>query len=190
MHRSNVLLRVLEDTSSQNYRIRHLLQRVCANIREYESVQAGLSNLLGVSYTKIPSEVLDAFVHDPSAITGGTRRTTSWRAVEDIHERIERQRQTLQTFIHSQLSDGELDVPPSQVFDDPIAQLMGALEQLAAQRQELTAKAEEVSSSLKQVKTIHADVKKVYHDTLAHTSLVYPEVREISAYQDALLSSF
>ncbi|TFK94401.1 hypothetical protein K466DRAFT_509605 [Polyporus arcularius HHB13444] len=186
----DIKAQVLEDTSSQNYRIRHLLQRVCANIREYESVQAGLSNLLGVSYTKIPSEVLDTFIHDPSAVTGGTRRTTSWRAVEDIHERIERQRQTLQTFIHSQLSDGELDVPSSQVFDDPIAQLMAALEQLAAQRQELAAKAEEVSSSLKQVKTIHADVKKVYHDTLAHTSLVYPELSQIAALEENYRNQF
>ena len=157
--------------------MRHLLQRVCTNIRDYDSVQAGLSRLLGMSYTRIPTEVLDAFVHDPAAVTGGTRRAKSWRAVEDIHERIERQRLTLQTFMHSQPLNGDPAVPPSHVFDDPITQLMEALEQLSTQRRELVAKAEEVSSVLKQVKTIHADVKKVYNDTLAHTSLVYPEVR-------------
>ncbi|RPD55881.1 hypothetical protein L227DRAFT_579361 [Lentinus tigrinus ALCF2SS1-6] len=175
---------VLEDTLSQNYRIRHLLQRVCTNIREYDSVQAGLSGLLGMPYTKIPSEVLDAFVHDPSAVTGGTRRTRSWRAVEDIHERIECQRQTLQTFIHSQQLDGDPVIPPSHVFDDPIAQLMAALTQLVTQRQELASKAEEVTSLLKHVKTIHADVKKAYNDTLAHTSLVYPELSQISALEE------
>ncbi|KAI0719940.1 hypothetical protein C8T65DRAFT_568214 [Cerioporus squamosus] len=181
---------VLEDTLSQNYRIRNLLQRVCAHIREYESVQAGLSSLLGVSYTKIPSEVLDAIAHDPSAVTGGTRRAKSWRAVEDIHERIERQRHTLGTFIHSQVLNGELAVPPYHIFDDPIAQLMGALEQLAAQRQELATKAEEVSSVLKQVKTIHGDVKKVYNDTLAHTSLVYPELSQIAALEENYRNQF
>ena len=167
---------MLEETSSQNYRIRHLLQRVCASIRDYDSVQTSLAGLLGMPYTKLPPDVLDAFVHDPSAVTGSTRRTKGWRAVEDIHSRIGRQRETLRSFILSQHLDSEPIVPPHKVFDDPIAQLMSALDQLASQRIELAHKAEEVGEVLKQVKTVQASVKKDYNDTLAYTSLVYPEV--------------
>ena len=169
--------RVLEDTLSQNYRIRHLLQRVYGSVREYDSLQAGQSALLGISYQKIPSEVLDAFVHDPSAVTGHTRSTQGWLAVEDIHRRIQRQRETLLSFIHSQPFGSNDIVPPKNVFDDPIAQLMNALETLSVQREDLVRRSEEVAIALKRVKAVQADVKRNYNDTLAHTSLVYPEVR-------------
>lgn len=173
--------RVLEDTLFQNYRVRHLMQRLCTSLREYDSVQSGLSGLLGISYTKLPPEVLDAFVHDPSAITGATRRAKSWRAVEDIHTRIERQHETLRSFINSQQLDSESMTLHQKVFDDPIAQLMSALDQLAIQRNELVQKAEEVGTVLKRVKAVQAGVKKEYNDTLAYTSLVYPEVRRSHA---------
>ncbi|KAI0756851.1 hypothetical protein C8Q80DRAFT_1130813 [Daedaleopsis nitida] len=179
-----VKAQVLEDILSQNHRIRHLLQRVCTSIRDYDSVQAGLSSLLGIPYMKIPPEVLDAFLHDPSAVTGGTRRAQSWKAVEDIHERIERQRETLQTFVHSQFLDGSAIASPHNVFDDPIAQLLHALDELAIQRQALSHKAEEVTMVLNRVKMVHAGVKKDYNDTLAHTSLVYPELSQIAALEE------
>ena len=171
-----VFQRVLEDTLSQNYRMRHLLQRVCTSVREYDSVQAGLSAILGMQYPKIPHEVLDAFLHDPSAITGKTRRARSWRAVEDIHDRIRKQQQTLQAYLHSQLLDGDSIALPHKIFDDPVTNLMQVLDKLASQREDLARKAEEVSTVLKQVKSVQACVKKSYNDTLAHTSLVYPEV--------------
>ncbi|OSD03221.1 hypothetical protein PYCCODRAFT_1434639 [Trametes coccinea BRFM310] len=175
---------VLEDTLSQNYRIRHLLQRIAAGAREYDSVQGGLSDLLHIPYPRIPPEVMDAFIHDPSAVTGGTRRVTGWKAVEDIHARIQRQRETLQSFLRSQLGDSCPPTPTTNVFEDQIKAVIQSLEQLASQREVLTNKAEEVATALKRVKAIQATVKKDYNDTLAHTSLVYPELSQIAALEE------
>ncbi|KAI0655228.1 hypothetical protein C8Q70DRAFT_1022597 [Cubamyces menziesii] len=175
---------VLEDAISQNYRIRHLLQRVSAGAREYDSVQSSLSELLRIPYPRIPPEVMDAFVHDPSAVTGATRRVRSWQAVEDIHARIQRQRQTLQSFLCTQLGEGQLEQPSVDVFQDQIAAAIRALEQLASHREALVRKAEEVATVLKRVKGIQATVKKDYNDTLAHTSLVYPELSQIAALEE------
>ncbi|KAI0669751.1 hypothetical protein C8Q78DRAFT_1037665 [Trametes maxima] len=174
---------VLEDTITQNYRIRHLLQRVSASAREYDSVQGGLSDLLRIPYPRIPPEVMDAFVHDPAAVTGATRRVRGWEAVEDIYARIQRQRDTLQSFIHCDLND-EDPAPASNVFDEQIKGAIGALEQLASQREVLVRRAEEVATVLKRVKVIQATVKKDYNDTLAHTSLVYPELSQIAALEE------
>lgn len=139
-------------------------------------MQSVLSDLLRIPYPKIPPEVMDAFVHDPAAVTGATRRVKGWEAVEDIHVRIQRQRETLQSFLHAH----DIGCDPAEctgnVFDDQIATAMRALEQLGSQREALAQKAEEVTSLLKRVKAVHATVKKDYNDTLAHTSLVYPEV--------------
>ncbi|KAI8981373.1 hypothetical protein BD414DRAFT_492475 [Trametes punicea] len=175
---------VLEDTISQNYRIRHLLQRVSASAREYDSVQSGLSELLHIPCPKIPHEVMDAFIHDPSAVIGGTRRVTGWRAVEDIYDRIQRQRETLQSFLRTQLGHCSTLASPVNVFEDQIRATIQALEQLAFQRDVLADKAENVSRALKRVKAIQAIVKKDYNDTLAHTSLVYPELSQIAALEE------
>ncbi|KAI0652002.1 hypothetical protein C8Q79DRAFT_935724 [Trametes meyenii] len=174
---------VLEDTISQNYRIRHLLQRVSASAREYDSVQGGLSDLLQISYPRIPPEVMDAFVHDPAAVTGATQRVRGWEAVEDIHARIQRQRDILQSFICCDLQDGG-PAPAANVFDHQIEGAIQALQQLASQREFLVRRAEEVTEVLKRVKVIQATVKKDYNDTLAHTSLVYPELSQIAALEE------
>ncbi|KAI0639561.1 hypothetical protein C8Q77DRAFT_1045434 [Trametes polyzona] len=175
---------VLEDTISQNYRIRHLLQRVSASAREYDSVQSVLSDMLQIPYPKIPPEVMDAFVHDPAAVTGATRRVKSWQAVEDIHERIQRQRETLQCFLRSQDFDPSSVGTSGNVFDDQIGGALRALECLASHREALARKAEEVATALKRVKAVHATVKKDYNDTLAHTSLVYPELSQLAALEE------
>lgn len=169
---------MLEDTLTQNHRTRQLLQRVGANVREYENVQERLSVLLGTTHTPIAQEVLDAFSHDPASVTGSTRRFKSWRAVEDIHERIIRQQDTLQAFVASisQSADGGTH---SSVIEEPITSLAQSLEQLEQRRQDIVDKAEEVAEALMRVKDIHTNVKKEYNDVLAHTSLIYPEVRTI-----------
>ncbi|KAH9858039.1 hypothetical protein C2E23DRAFT_899584 [Lenzites betulinus] len=180
----DIKAQVLEDTVSQNYRIRHLLQRVSASAREYDSVQSVLSDLLRIPYPKIPSEVMDAFVHDPAAVTGATRSARGWQAVEDIHARIQRQRDTLQSFLHCHPVDVGCTNPPANVFDDQIAGAMRALDQLAAQRKVLDHKAEEVTAVLKRVRAVQSTVKKDYNDTLAHTSLVYPELSQLAALEE------
>ena len=167
----------MSDTLSQNYRMRSLLQRVCTSLREYDSVQANLSVILGVPFSKIPHDVLDAFLHDSSAITGKTRRAHGWRAVEDIHHHVQRQQEILQAYQRSLLDGGSI-TPPHKAFEDPVVSLMQALDTLAAQRALLARKAKDVSTVLKRIKEIQADVKREYNDALAHTSLMYPEVRQ------------
>lgn len=129
---------------------------------------------LGVPHTSIPTELLDAFSHDPAAVTGATRRFRGWRAVEDIQHRVTRQRETFRTFL-SMSQDGFS--PPDSVFDEPIAVLSQTLEKLEDHREAIAAKAREVAGILTSVKGIHASVKTEYNDTLSHTAVVYPEVR-------------
>lgn len=167
--------------------MRSLLQRVCTSLREYDSVQANLSTVLHTSYPKIPHDVLDAFLHDPSAVISKTQQTHGWKDVDDIHRRVQQQQETLRAFRCSLLDSGSI-TPPHKVFEDPVSSLMQSLDRLAAQREYLVRKAEDVSTILKRVKGIHADVKKEYNDTLAHTSLVYPEVRH-NPFQSRLMSA-
>jgi hypothetical protein len=167
---------MLEDTIDQNRRSRQLLQRVGAHIREYENVRSRLSDFLGDKFTPIPSEVLDALSHDPASVIGATRRYKSWRAVEDIHERIRLQRQILRDFT-SVLAQTDVDHGGSSALEDILMTLSESLEQLESHRTRLTDDAEEVVETLGQVKESHAAVKKEYNEVMAHTSLIYPQVR-------------
>jgi hypothetical protein len=159
---------------SRNQRIRQALQRVAAGVREYDLLRTNLMKSLGVPHRSIPTELLDAFSHDPAAVTGATRRWRGWRAVEDIHNRITRQRETFRVFLT--MSQDRFS-PPDSVFDRPIATLSQTLETLEGHREANVAKAREVTGLLTSVKGIHASVKTEYNDTLSHTSVVYPEVR-------------
>ncbi|KAH9950886.1 hypothetical protein B0H21DRAFT_776303 [Amylocystis lapponica] len=176
---------LLDDTVSQNYRIRHLLQRVGANIREYDVVQSNISAELGMPYPKIPPDVLDAFAHDPSAVTSTTRNLVGWRAVEDIHHRINQQRDTLRTFASTLASERELPTTPRNVFDDAVTSLSQSLKQLELCRQSTRTRGGRVMEALTFVKEIHAAVKNEYKDTLSHTSLVYPEISQIVALEES-----
>lgn len=166
----------MEDTIEQNQRTRQLLQRVSGNVREYENVQSHLSALLGRPYASVPKEVLDAFSHDPASITGSTRRFEMYRAVEYIHERVELQQETLRSFALSILDEDYISAGRS-VFDHKITDLAESLHQLEQHRSRLAAEAEQVVQALAEVKEIHTGVKREYNDVMAHTSLIYPEVR-------------
>lgn len=163
----------------QNQRTRLLLQRVGGNIREYEHVLSRLSMLLGIQHTPIPLEVLDALSHDPASVMSGTKRLKSWRAMEDICDRIARQRETLRCFAasitHEEAASGTADI-----FDGPIFSLSSSLDQLEHHRQRLAQEAEKVLRTLAQVKETHSTVKRQYNDVTAHTSLIYPQVRSNS----------
>ena len=156
--------------------MRHLLQRVCGSIREHDSLQASLFPLLDIPYQKMPSDVMDAILHDPSAVIGHTRNARGWRAVEEVHLRVRRQRETLQSFVQSH-SDTSPVVRPHTIFNEPVAKLMDSLEALSAQHDDLAVRVKEVAAVLGRVKAVQSEVKKDYNDTLTHTSLVYPEVR-------------
>lgn len=168
--------RILEDMLSQNYRIRQLLQRVSGSVKEFDAVQSRLSIMLRVPYENISPEVLDAFAHDPSAVTGSTSNLFGWEAVESIHDRILRQRQILQTFASSvSPEEPSLDIPKN-MLRDPISSLMRSMNELETHQTTMVQQAQGVIEALGRVKAIHSEVKREYNDTLSHTALVYPEV--------------
>ena len=160
---------------AQNQRNRYLLQRIAGGIKEYEVIQSKLSKTLGLTYSPLPPELIDAFSHDPAVITGATRQKRGWRAVEDIHSNIARQRDTVRTFLQ-QARDVEVAPPPS-VLDSPLKSLEQSLDALEQRRSIISQKVQEVSETLTRVKQIHATVKTEYNNAMAHTSSVYPEVR-------------
>ncbi|KAJ7170085.1 hypothetical protein C8R46DRAFT_1091080 [Mycena filopes] len=168
---------LLDATIEQNSRVRGLLHRAAAVVKEYDQAQTSLSSLLNIPYTGLPRELAEAFSHDPAAVTGGTRTYKGWRAVEDIHHRLARQRETFQEFLSCKTV--EHSVVPESVLADPIALLMESLKTLDEERREVAWRAEEVLDVLKGVKSVHAEVKTAYNDTLSHTSVIYPEISTI-----------
>ncbi|KAJ7110005.1 hypothetical protein C8R44DRAFT_634387 [Mycena epipterygia] len=174
---------LLDMTIAQNTRVRQLLNHIAAAVREYDQAQSSLSGSLKVPHRGIPRELVDAFSHDPAAVTGATRKYQSWRAVDDIHNRLVRQRETFQEFL-SHSPDVDCSVSES-VLADPITALMESLKTLDAERQEIAWRATEVSGVLKTVQTVHADVKAAYNGTLSHTSVIYPEISTIVALEES-----
>jgi len=129
----------------------------------------------GLTYERFSRDVMEAFSHDPAAILGHTKRSYGYRAVEDIHYRLQRQREILQEFIHSGniLDDSTL---PKDVFKEPLDALKHSLDALEVDLQAINERAKHVSEVLKTTQGIHASVKADYNETLAHTSVIYPEV--------------
>ncbi|CCM04451.1 uncharacterized protein FIBRA_06631 [Fibroporia radiculosa] len=182
--------RILEETASQNYRIRYLLQRVAATIREYDVVQSGFITCPEVLSSAIPSDVLEAFSHDPSAFTSSTRSVKGWKAVEDIHERIRRQRKLLRAFASSMAFESAGQGLQTNVFDDPISSMGDALKKLEEHHSCISSQADRVTDALVRVKAVHQTVKEDYNNTLAHTSLVYPELSQIIALEESYRSHY
>lgn len=117
--------------------------------------------------------MLETFSHDPSAVTRATSKYRGWRAVEDIHSRILRQRETLQNFLQSDLPD-----PANEgcILDQRIEQLFVDLSDLQLRKEEIGEFAEMVETLLKNVQETHAAVKEKYNHTVSHVSTMYAEV--------------
>jgi hypothetical protein len=110
-------------------------------------------------------------------VTGATRHKKGWQAVEDIHNNIVRQRNTVRAYLR-QARDAEIaPVPPTSVLESPLRSLQRSLDSLEQFRTVIFKKVQEVSETLARVKTLHASVKAEYNDAMAHTSSAYPEVR-------------
>lgn len=152
------------------------MNRISATVKEYDHLQSNSAHVLGTGAVKLPKELVEAFGHDPAAVTGATRRLQHWRAVEDIYQRVHRQRKTFKDFL-----DHISDQNQSQgcLLESPIADIMQALEELDVQRSSIISQAEDVGSRLDAVQKTHAVVKKEFNETLAHVSVVYPEVSDI-----------
>lgn len=128
---------------------------------------------LGIKHMGLPRELLDAFGHDPAAVTGATRRFRGWRAVDDIQHRLLRQREVFQVFLAH--ANSNVSVLKS-VLDDPIASLISSLDILEVHCKKIAERATVVTETLKGVQTVHTDVKKDYKKTVSHISVAYPEV--------------
>lgn len=173
---STVLIRnyrLLAEMTTHNHRVRQLLNRISTCVREYDTVQSNATATLGIPHNGLPRELLDAFGHDPAAVTGATRRFRGWKAVEDIHNRLVRQRDVFQAF----LSCSGCDTPVAgSVLSDQVISLLRSVETLETHHRNIAARALDVCETLDAVQDMHTNVKTHYKATLTHTSVVYPEV--------------
>ncbi|KAH7886147.1 hypothetical protein F5I97DRAFT_1218846 [Phlebopus sp. FC_14] len=176
--------RMLERLKNHNHRLRHRMQRVAVDVREYEIMCSNVLPLLGVPYRHLPAELLDAISHDPSSVTGGTRKRGGWRAVEDIHDRIARQRGVMHTFLSLVIREDGITATDN-VLDTPISTLMEKLQIVEREQGPLRKQADIVARMLTDVRTIHTAVKDEYNDAVAYTSVVYPELSQIVALEES-----
>jgi seryl-tRNA synthetase len=162
---------LLDDSIAHNTRIRQLLSRISTGVRDYDL----LSKSLGLAYRHLPPELLDAFTYDPSIVSGATRRSQGWKAVEETHHRLIQQREAFRAFLSSSANTNRS--PPGSLLHDPIASLLQTLNELEERKEEIATKIQSVAVALTNIQAVHAVVKKEYNATLSHTSVVYPEVR-------------
>ncbi|KAJ3872480.1 hypothetical protein F5051DRAFT_480309 [Lentinula edodes] len=174
-----------------NAHIRSVLNHIAQHMREYEMCQARGGGG-GFGYTAISPELFEAFSHDPANVTSSTKRLKTYRAVDDIHHRLTRQRAVFAEFLaqnkNSKDSHGGSDGPETQDIDilkSPIENLMRTLKKLEHHRLDVVNREKEVSEMLRETQVVHAEVKKEYNGTLAHTSVVYPELSQIVALEES-----
>lgn len=130
-------------------------------------------------FPTVPPEMFDAISHDPAAMMGQTRRLKGWRAVEEVHCRINRQREMLSSFAVV-LTEINNQLPrPRGVFDESLVGLMDSLSRLEHHQEDLRRKESTATQKLAHVRELHVLTKMEYNETLGHTSHVYPEVLAI-----------
>jgi hypothetical protein len=154
-------------------------QRIASALKDYDSLHSNLMKSLGLPYRSLPHELLETFSHDPSSVTGNTRRNRGWRAVEDIQTRLDRQRETFRTF-RSVAAESGILLELTTHLDEPILPLLQALDELESHLTMLASKASEVEEMTTSTKNLHALAKAEYNSTLSHTSVVYQEVYTVS----------
>ncbi|KAF8167673.1 hypothetical protein B0H34DRAFT_682662 [Crassisporium funariophilum] len=173
---------LLQDSIAHNHRVRQLLNRLSAAVKEYDSIHNSAVQALGIVQSNLPKDLVEAFGHDPSAVTGATRRLRGWRAIEDIHQRVLRQRKTFQAF---NLPVSEYDAKHGCLLDEPIDKILRALEDLERCKDAIASQADAVMNLLKSVQAVHAEVKEDYNSTVSHVSVVYPELSYIVALEES-----
>lgn len=164
---------LLTEAILHNSKIRQLLNRISTSMKDYNSLQNLVQDNMRVILPDIPKDLVDAFGHDPAGVTGSTRRMQGWQAVEDIHQRVQRQRRIFQSFFETFQEPLPNNSCP---LDKPIETLEGLLQALTVQNAEIVSDAETVSELLKVVQEVHGEVKDDYKKTVSHVSVVYPQV--------------
>ncbi|KIK70743.1 hypothetical protein GYMLUDRAFT_32792 [Collybiopsis luxurians FD-317 M1] len=177
-----------------NTRIRSVLNHIAQHIREYEMCQSSfVSSTLGLPYKGgLPQELLEAFSHDPANVTRSTKRLKMYQAVDDIYHRLTRQRVVFKEFIeknvHQSQNEGRAcDRFPltADILQEPISSLMQSLKRLEERHMTIVSREMEALEELKKTQIIHATVKAEYNSTLAHTSVVYPELSQMVALEES-----
>ncbi|KAL0578469.1 hypothetical protein V5O48_003518 [Marasmius crinis-equi] len=175
---------LLEQCKVQNSRVRGLLNRIATGVKEYETCQASLMSSLGLPFKGLPSELIEAFAHDPAAVTAHTRRHRGYKAVDDIHVRLARQKVLFHSFLENDVGEGGFPVT-DDVLQDPISALMECIGQLETHHGLIATRAKEVSSILEETQAIHSLVKDDFQSTLSHTAVVYPEISQIQVLEES-----
>ncbi|KAF9527706.1 hypothetical protein CPB83DRAFT_767869 [Crepidotus variabilis] len=173
---------LLREGVLHNTRIRQLLNRISTALKDYDSLQTLTPEILSITMLNVPKELVEAFGHDPAGVTGSTRRLQGWQAVEDIHQRILRQRRTFSSFLDT--FEG-LSPTDGCALDKPMETLFELLAALKAQKQDIVNKAEEVEVLLEEVQKIQGQVKEQYNKTVSHVSVVYPQLSHIVALEES-----
>jgi hypothetical protein len=174
-----VAIRLLDEAVKQNSRVRQQLQRIATEFRDFAHVQKQLIELLNMPFPTVPPEMFDAISHDPAAMMGQTRRLKGWRVVEEVHCRINRQREMLSSFAAA-LTEINSQLPrPRGIFDESLIGLMDSVSRLEHHQEDLRKKESEATQRLAHVRELHVLTKIGFNDTLGHTSHIYPEVPTI-----------
>lgn len=157
-----------------NHRIRQILNRISIGVKDYDAIQRKTMSILGQRQQVLPKDLVESFGHDPAAVTGLTRRLKGWRAVEDIHQRLVKQRQIFSAFI---AFETHRTFDHESILDDKVSRLTQNLSVLEERREELTKRTEDVESLLQAVQKYYESAKTDYDKSVALTSNLYPEVR-------------
>lgn len=157
-----------------NHRIRQILNRISIGVKDYDAIQRKTMGILGQRQRVLPKDLVESFGHDPAAVTGLTRRLKGWRAVEDIHQRLVKQRQIFSAFI---ALESHRMVDHKSILDDKVSRLIQSLSVLEERREELTKRAKDVEHLLQDVQKSYESAKTNYDKSVALTSNLYPEVR-------------
>jgi len=102
--------------------------------------------------------------------------------VEDISQRLARQRNVLRTF-RSLLAENVST--RGCLLDESIENLLQALEYLEGCKEAIALRAVSVLNLLNSVQEVHADVKDNYKLTISRASVVYPELSHIVALEES-----
>ena len=122
-------------------------------------------------------EVVDAFSHDPSSVTGHLRNMKGWQAVEEIHRRLSSQREILQGFVAGLSNTSASPVLPEKgIYEDAIAKLNDLLDELQSRRDSGMARFKQANELLSKVKRVRDELKPEFDETSRHTSANYTEV--------------
>lgn len=171
---------MLESLAIRNSRMKQLLQIASKIAVDFDETQSLMSKRYKLGRNRIPEEVLEAFSHDPSAITGHTRNVKGWRAVEDIHERRLRQIEVFTAFADSIPSlAGALTIPENGIYEEPLEKLHILLEGLQNQRETVLTHVIQTHDLLRKVKGLRDKLKPEFEETSRHTAANYPEVNKI-----------